>query len=75
MLLEQVPRAQVQSRLQSRPRDQLGCRDAHVLVKWGEDDGANLLRLLVLRVRLRLRRWRRAAERWLFDNGPDGGEY
>jgi len=40
-MLERLPRAQIQSRLQSRLRDQLGCRDAHVVVKWGEDDGTN----------------------------------
>jgi hypothetical protein len=40
-MLERLPRAQLQSLLQSRLRDQLGCRDAHVLVKWGEDDGTN----------------------------------
>jgi hypothetical protein len=34
-----------------------------------------LLRLLVLLGRLKLRRWRRAAEEWLFDSGQEGGEY
>jgi hypothetical protein len=37
-MLERLPRAQLQSLLQSRLREQLGCRDAHVPVKWGEDD-------------------------------------
>ena len=41
MSVEQLPRATVQSRLQARLRELLGCRSAHVLVKWGEDDGTN----------------------------------
>jgi hypothetical protein len=40
-MLERLPRATIQTRLQSRLREQLGCKDAHVLVKWGEDDGTN----------------------------------
>ena len=34
-----------------------------------------LLRLLVLLARAKLRRWRRAAERRLFDSGRTSGEY
>jgi hypothetical protein len=41
VLLERLPRSQVQRRLRSRLLDQLGCRDAHVVVNWREDDGTN----------------------------------
>ena len=41
MTLVQIPKAQVQSLVQVRLREHLGCRDAHVVVKWGDDDGTN----------------------------------
>jgi hypothetical protein len=41
MSQERMPKALVQTLLQSRLHEQLGCKDATVVVKWGDDDGTN----------------------------------